>query len=263
LNQGSVHLVAKVDRLTYRNFSAENAIADLVLGTSGIEMKQVSIRHAGGSISLNAFIGQNANVNKLTVHSKISNVDVRDLFASFENFGQNAITDDNLRGKLTADVNVTGLMNGAGKILPLSFNGAIDFKLVDGALVNFEPFLKVSKYVFRKRNLDNVTFSDMQNTLNIEGKKILINPMHIESSALTVNLNGVYSFSKGTDINIDVPLRNPKKDELIVDDAIREKRSMKGIVIHLKAVDGDNNGVKIKWMMHNKDSQNPSDVLDK
>lgn len=261
LNQGSVHLIAKVNRLTYRKFSAENANADVVLGTTGIDMKQVSIQHAGGTINLNAFIGQNANVNKLAVHSKINNVNVRDLFTSFENFGQNAITDDNLRGKLTADVNVTGLMSGEGKILPSSFNGIVDFKLKDGALVNFGPFLKVSKYIFRKRNMDNVTFSDIENKLDIQGNKIQINPMHIESSALTVNVNGVYSFSKGTDINIDVPLRNPKKDELIVDDAIREKQSMKGIVIHLKAVDGDSGGVKIKWLMHNNERKS-GDVLD-
>lgn len=262
LNQGSVHLIADVHKLTYRNFSAENVNADVVLGSAGIEMKQVSIRHAGGSISLNAFIGQNANANKLTVRSKINNVNVRELFTSFENFGQNAITDDNLRGKLSAEVDVTGLMNSEGKILPSSFNGTVSFKLADGALVNFGPFLKVSKYVFKKRNMDNVTFSDLQNSLNIKGNKIFINPMHIESSALTANINGVYSFSKGTDINIDIPLRNPKKDELIVDDAIREKQSMKGIVIHLKAVDGDNNGVKIKWLLHNKDNQKSTDVLD-
>jgi hypothetical protein len=43
-----------------------------------------------------------------------------------------------------------------------------------------------------------------------------------------------------------VPLRNPKKGEDIVNDSLRQKQGMKGIVVHLKAVDGDDGNVKIK-----------------
>ena len=43
-----------------------------------------------------------------------------------------------------------------------------------------------------------------------------------------------------------MPLRNPKKDELVLDDIERQERGMKGIVVRLKAVDGDDGSVRIK-----------------
>ena len=45
---------------------------------------------------------------------------------------------------------------------------------------------------------------------------------------------------------MQVPLRNPKKDEFVLDKVEKEIRSKKGIVINLHAVDGENGKVKIK-----------------
>lgn len=72
--------------------------------------------------------------------------------------------------------------------------------------------------------------------------------MYIESSALNMHVEGIYALGNtGTDLNIDMPLRNPKKDELVENDEIRHERNMKGIVLHLKAVDDEDGKLKIKW----------------
>ena len=73
-----------------------------------------------------------------------------------------------------------------------------------------------------------------------------IPPMEIRSSVLNIFLSGVYSFNKGTDIRLRIPLRNPRKDELKT--AMDEKRahSLKGIVLNLHATDGDDGQVKIR-----------------
>ncbi len=55
---------------------------------------------------------------------------------------------------------------------------------------------------------------------------------------INANIEGQYSFGKGTDINIDVPLRNSKNDELIMDDAEKSKKRMKGLLLHLNVSDG-------------------------
>lgn len=47
--------------------------------------------------------------------------------------------------------------------------------------------------------------------------KVTISPMEIKSSVLNIFLSGVYSFGKGTDIGLKIPLRNLRKDELISD----------------------------------------------
>lgn len=69
----------------------------------------------------------------------------------------------------------------------------------------------------------------------------------INSSVLNMNIAGVYAFSKGTNIALDVPLRNPKKDEDITNKQELNERRMKGIVLHILASDGDDGKIKFGW----------------
>jgi hypothetical protein len=62
-----------------------------------------------------------------------------------------------------------------------------------------------------------------------------------------MNVAGVYSLSRGTNIALDIPLRNPKGDTAIIDATERNKKRMKGIVLHILAADGDDGKIKIKW----------------
>lgn len=70
--------------------------------------------------------------------------------------------------------------------------------------------------------------------------------MRIASSAINIDVNGVYGIDGGTNINLDIPLRNPAKDSAITDREEKRKRSRKGIVVHLHAVSGKDGKVKIK-----------------
>ncbi|MNL49050.1 hypothetical protein D3C87_1719550 [compost metagenome] len=70
--------------------------------------------------------------------------------------------------------------------------------------------------------------------------------MQINSSLLNMDVAGVYSLTTGTNIAVDVPLRNPKKDADITDKEELKARRMKGIVLHLLATDGEDGKIKIK-----------------
>ena len=134
-------------------------------------------------------------------------------------------------------------------------NGTIDFNLKKGALVNFEALKSAGKFAFPFRDLDNVTFENLNGKLAITGEKVKINPMQINSSVLNMDLSGIYSFGKGTNITLDVPLRNPKKDKDITNEEVLEERRNRGIVIHLLATDDEDGKVKIK-LVSKKTSEN-------
>ena len=70
--------------------------------------------------------------------------------------------------------------------------------------------------------------------------------MKVNSTAINVDVRGVYAFNEGTNIELDVPLRDPKKSSDIIDKEERDLARMKGIVLHLKAVDEEGK-IKIKW----------------
>jgi len=249
LELSKMNMNLRVDKAIYEKFLAKNLIADISLRGEGIYFNKISVAHAGGTLSLNGSVIQQPGSNSFKINSKISHVSVKDFFYSFDNFGQKTITNKNLKGYLSSTVNIAGKISHSAKILPRSINGKVIFNLSNAALVNFEPMVKVGKFAFANRNLSNVEIKNLDGTLNIRGDKVDISPMQINSSAMNFNVKGIYALDTGTNVELDIPLRNPKGDENLTRQEKREAR-MKGIVLHLKAIDDDKGGIKIRW---NKD----------
>jgi hypothetical protein len=64
---------------------------------------------------------------------------------------------------------------------------------------------------------------------------------------LNIFLDGIYSFTTGTNIAIKIPLRNPGKDEQPTAMNVPTKdRDLKGIVINVRALDGENGKVRFR-----------------
>ncbi|TDG36750.1 AsmA family protein [Pedobacter changchengzhani] len=240
----------KVERVIYNKFVAKNLMANISIKNEGIYFNKINVRNAGGTLNLTGNIQQEKNYNKYAIDSKISKVNVKDFFYSFDNFGQKTITNKNLQGNLSALAKINGIISPSGTILPRSINGKVIFNLNNAALLNFEPLVKIGRFAFSNRNLADVKINNLDGTLNIKGDKIIIDPvMRVNSSVLNFNIQGTYGINSGTDIAMDIPLRNPKKD-VDLDKTDRKFIRMKGIVLHLKAVDDDKGGIKIRW---NKD----------
>ncbi|MDO8994578.1 MAG: AsmA-like C-terminal region-containing protein, partial [Daejeonella sp.] len=246
LEQASMVMEVEVDRLIYKNFEGKDLRSNITLKQSGILINRMSIKQGGGSMDIKGNIDQSGTVNHFNMNSRINNVNVQNLFYAFENFGQDAITDKNLRGTFFGDASVSGSMLPSGKIVPLSLSGKVSFDIRNGSLINFEPMYKIGNFAFPNRNFSNITFMNLKNTLSISQNKVTIPPMEIRSSVLNIFLSGVYSFGKGTDIGMRIPLRNPRKDELITDIDEKRERSLKGIVLNLRAVDGEDGKVKFR-----------------
>jgi hypothetical protein len=73
--------------------------------------------------------------------------------------------------------------------------------------------MSVQKTAFKKRDFSHVRFAEIRNKLKLEKGGIQINRMAINSSVLTLFVEGVYGFMNNTDISIQVPLKNLKKKE--------------------------------------------------
>lgn len=246
LDKGRAEINLRVDRVHYNRFLGKAATADIILSTDGLSLKNVSLQHAGGTIKLNGKLTQNGKINNFALNALVANVNISDFFYSFEDFGQQTLTSKNLRGNFFTKTNITGSITNEGKMIPRSINGNIIFDLKKGALVGMESIKNVGKFAFPFRDLDNITFDNLNGKFDIKGEKIRINPMFINSSVLNMNLEGIYSMGQGTNIYLDVPLRNPKKDKEITDKTEVKERRMKGIVVHILATDGEDGKIKFK-----------------
>ena len=252
LEAAKVQIQLNVNKAIYNRFVANNLNANISLLGDGVYFNKISVAHAGGNLNLTGTIKQFGAVNKFTINSVISKVNVKEFFYAFGNFGQTSITNQNLKGYLSAKVNASGSITDKGNIVKRAMYGQVIFNLSSAALVNFEPLEKVQKLAFANRDFSNITIDKLDGTLTLNGDKVLISPMQVNSSVLNFNMKGIYGLGDGTDIEMDIPLRNPKNDEVISNREEKKLARMKGIVLHLKALDDGKGGMKVRW---NKDHE--------
>lgn len=247
LNEGSVDLQINADRLLYKKFDASNVAANLQLTERMVALKNVLVQHAGGSLSLNGSMKEEVLHNSIVLSSKMNNVNITKTLTAFNNFGQDGITDKNLKGVLSADINITGLITDKANIVENSLKGIIDFHIRDGQLINFEPVQKISQTAFKNRDFSDIRFAELKDKIEVNGSAIKVNRMEIRSTVFTMFVEGIYDVKKGTDFAIQVPLSNlSKRDE---DAELKNKgvRSKTGVSLHLRAKTGEDGKAKISW----------------
>ncbi|HYJ65169.1 MAG TPA: AsmA-like C-terminal region-containing protein [Parafilimonas sp.] len=244
IENGDVFISLKAQQLLLNNFKAGNTTAVLLFTNNDWEVQKAFLQFADGSFNLSAKVHQVNNVShQVNVQMDLQHVNVKKLFYGFDNFSQTSLTSKNINGLMDSKGNITAIMNSAGKFVPSTMNGKIFFSLKNAALVNFQPFLDIQKIAFKNRDLNNVQFAELKDTFDIQNGDIYIHRMPIQSSAITMYVDGIYSFADRTDISIQVPISsltsNPGED---FKNKAKSKRA--GASIYLRAKD-KNGQVKI------------------
>jgi hypothetical protein len=210
LEKGSLRLNIKADAIKLNHFTATALTGEILFRHEDWQLQRIAVQHAGGSLLLKGDIQhlENGSQHQANISMGLKDVDVRKVFYAFDNFGQKGITHSNLQGKLNTTANLRLALNDRGSIVPNSMNGKVWFSLRDGALINHEPVQRIQKFVFKDRDMRNITFAALQDSLIIVNDEIEIRRMEIHSSVMTLYVEGVYSLKDKTDISIQVPLHN-------------------------------------------------------
>lgn len=247
LEDCTVDLQLNADRLIYKKFDASRVAANLQLTNSLIALRRVSVQHAGGTLNLNGSLAERPAGNLLTLNTNMSNVNVPLIFKAFNNFGQDGIMDRNIKGRLDADVKITGLITNKAGLADNSLKGGVDFNLKDGELIDFEPIEKISAAALNNKGVSTVRFADLKNKLDINGSEIKLNRMEIRSSVFTMFVEGVYDLKKGTDLSIQIPLNNLTKSKSDFKLQNKGVKSKTGVSLWLRAKTAENGRAKISW----------------
>jgi len=244
LEDGTAKLNVQAGKIKYKKFTATNVNTSISLLQNQMQLNSASLNHAGGTITMNGSLLDQGASNAVSLRSSISNVDITTMMHAFGNFGQDAITEQNMKGRLTATLNLTAALTDKGAIKEKTLASVVNFSIKDAELNDFEPFKKISVSVFKKRDFSHVRFAELKNKLEINGSAITINKMEINSNVFTMFVEGVYDTKKGTDMNILMPLRNLKK---VDDDEILVNKGKAGVNIRLHAKTGEDGKLKISW----------------
>ena len=211
---------------------------------------------AGGTISSSGKVEHaSQNIHNASLKMKVDKVDVSKLLSAFDDFGQDAVTHQELSGRFSTMADLQVGINAQGHIIPASVNGKIDFILQDGALHNFAPLNNLTPFVFKNRDMRLVRFAELKNQLTIKGENLLLSRMEVQASVFRLFIQGNYGLAKrNTDLLIQVPFSNLNKNSFENDEqpVNRGVESKTGASIWLRAVNGENGKVKVKLTMRKK-----------
>lgn len=251
IDKCQVVLNLKADKMVYSKLEATNAKATVLLVNNQLVVKNGLVQSSGGTISFDGKLAPIGNQFFLESNARIKRVDIARFLTSLNNFGIQSFKPKNIKGLLSASASLKGTLLTGGQLKTNSLSGTAKFNVIEGALVDFEPIKNVGKFAFPFRDLDNIVFRDLSGNFKINGDLVNVNDLKVSSNVLNFDINGVYSFNRGTNLAMTIPLRNPKKDAFITDEIKRAEKRNTGIVLHLLAVDVDGK-IKVRW---NKDNE--------
>ncbi|WP_046756597.1 AsmA-like C-terminal region-containing protein [Kordia jejudonensis] len=203
---------ADIDHFIYHRIDLKNIKADLrTTPNHYIYIDTLHMDAAGGNIQLSGYFnGSDPEHIYMQPDLVMTNVDLDKLLFKFENFGQDHLVSENLQGKLTS--RITGKIRVYPDLVPDLDQSTIemDVKVLNGRLKNYDPMLALSDYMGNK-NLQNIRFDTLQNSLDIKKGKINIPSMTIESTLGHIELSGTHDKDQNIDYYLRIPWKTVRK----------------------------------------------------
>ncbi len=197
-----------LDHFIYQRIDLQEIKASLrITQNHYIHVDTLNMNAAGGNVKMTGYFnGSDPKHIYMKPNIEATNIDLDKFLFKFENFGQDHLVSDNLKGHVSTTIN--GKIRVYPDLVPDLDQSEIhmDVKVFNGKLQNYEPMKMLSDYMGDK-NLTNIKFDTLKNHLDIINGRINIPNMTIESTLGHMELSG----SQDLDNNIEYYLRIPWK----------------------------------------------------
>ncbi len=209
--QLAFELDCHVRNIKFRRFSGKNIGGQLALKNKVAHFRGVSMQAMGGQVKFAGTLdARQQEAIEIQTKASMNRLYIDSTFYAFENFEQTFLQDKHLKGQFTADMDAFLVLNSKlepdARRLLANINGTI----YNGELNNFEPMQALSRFIDRKE-LANMRFSELKNSLQIENRKITIPEMEIRSNVATIYVMGTHTFDQHMDYSLRIPLSNLRR----------------------------------------------------
>jgi hypothetical protein len=192
-------LNSEIDELVFRKFQATDIRGVIRLKDKRLVADPLTFHTMDGTIttsgSLDAtrsdsiFVGMNAD---------LKGVNVTKAFAEMENFGQETLVDKNVKGLVTAKIQMAvpcspDLTMNAAKLL-----AKCDVTIVKGELIKLASLKSLSKFISLSE-LEDIRFETLTTNINIQNRIIGIPLTQINSNAMDIEVSGTQDFDSNVD----------------------------------------------------------------
>lgn len=233
-------------KLVFRKLQASDLNAKIKYENATISIPQLKLNTCDGHLDMKVSLHE---FSYLKADVKVTDANVKELFKECEDFGQKAISSDNLQGQLSGTIGLTAILDGNFKPEPGSLTGKAEVKLRNGHLLNYEPLVNISHFIFKNRDFEDITFTEIDETFFIQDNKMQINELELASNVLNMYIDGIYDFKGESSINMRIPWSNLKRrgKNYVPQSLGEEGKDAKGLKLNYH---GPQNNMKLRLGNH-------------
>lgn len=274
-----------VKKMKWEQHEFTNISSKMIMANRKVNMNQLSFATLGGKVNGNLVFNnlvQDGNI--IDGQFQFYGVNVKKLFKDWDNFNQSSITDKHISGTTSGSIDLLLPFNPYFSLIEDKLYSKCNLKINNGELNELETMKSITDYMrsnkglklLLNRHIDqfedkllHLKFSDLQNEILIENRKIYIPKMVIKTNALDLELFGWHDFDNQVEYHFSFRFRELKEQVVENEFGIIEDDGL-GFVVYLTmtgdlddpeySLDGDERRKNIKEHLV-KDGQNIKSML--
>ncbi len=233
-------LAASVDELVFEEFKATEIIGRILLRDRVLRVVPMSFHTASGMVNGGLELdGRNiGQPYPLAINATMEDIDLKQLFREFQDFGQTFIGHKHLSGTARARVAFDAPLTPSVQLEMERLVCLIDISVDRGSIKDHAPLYQVADHLQKnklvapfvdvpqlRKELADVRFDHLENQIEIRNGAVHIPLMLVESSVMDLELSGTHWFDDRIDHHLNFRLsdlfrKSPSNDEFgpVVDD---------------------------------------------
>jgi hypothetical protein len=240
-------LISKVDRFHYNKIEASSVRAIVNISPNSINIQSLEANAFEGKVRGEVTLFNNPNGYTIKNNFVVDNANLKTLFRQCENFYQQEITDKNLSGNVSGNLQMVSNWDTLLRCDYPTINALLELDVTEGNIINYEPLSNLSKFADIE-DLKNLKIATLKTTIYIKDNKIQIPETDIVNNALNLSIYGFYRFDGYMDYHVKVKLSELliKKRKVKVPTEFEEETENKGMYVYL-VMQGTSDNLKIYY----------------
>lgn len=213
-------LKAQVGELVMEQFTAQAITGTVRLQDQVLSMAPLSFRTAGGTVAGDLRLdGRPAGGYPLAINATVDGINVQDLFAEFQDFGQTFLTHQQIKGRSHAQLTLTAAVRPDLGLDQDRLHCVADVTVENGELNEHPSLLEVADYLQANKlvapfvdtdelraKLKHVSFARLDNRIEIKDRSVFLPQMLVKSSVMDIEVSGTHGFDGAVDDHLNFRL---------------------------------------------------------
>jgi len=194
------------EEINYEQFHAEQIKGGIRYKGETVLLEGVEFKTMNGRMQLSGRFANSKPGNlRARLNAKGEDIAIRKLFYQMNDFGQQVLTHEHLKGNLNTTIQLEATWDEHLNPLYDELHVNSDVAIEDGELNNFAPIMKLSGLI-EVAELKHLSFQKLANNIVIKNREVRIPEMRINSNAFSMDFSGVHNFNNRINYHLRINL---------------------------------------------------------